>query len=442
MFINTSFSFLVRILKISKLYQTAKVKKELIVYTLIMGLTMIMAFLQNIFYAKILSPKLMGYYAMVINIASYGTLLQLGLLSGLTRELPYAMGKGNVEYSARLVGEVSVILSILIAFVLLIYSLIVGNLYFTDNNIQKAFLLSGALAASVVYYQIILVRLRSERKTILFPLILLSERTIALVVGSVACYYLLFSGPIYVFVITNIIFFIYITKWRLKPATYGLLKRKEIIYLIKIGLPMMIAGLLDTLRITMDRIFLIKITSPYELGIYQFGALPLSLGIGLSGIINQYYGPKILFEYGKIGGLRNVFRKSMMLSLILVGILLVSWPLAMIVIKYIIIHWLPKYERSIPIISIFFVSTVFVASNLVGITISAANRPMLIWFSSAITLIFCFIGCFIVTKYSKGIEWYAYISASGSILSFLLVGGFSFYCSREHSHTALSENSR
>jgi len=410
-------------------------------YTLIMGSTMILAFLQNIIYAKILSPELMGYYAMVLSVASYGTLLQLGLLSGLTRELPYAMGKGNVEYSARLVGEVSVVLSVLIVLVLLAYSLIVRNLYFADDNIRKAFLLSGVLAASALYYQIMMVRLRSERKTVLFPLILFSERTIALIVGSIACYYLLFSGPIYVFITTNLIFFVYITIWRLNPATYRVIKLKEISYLIRIGLPMMTAGLLDSLRITMDRLFLIKTTSPYELGLYQFGTLPLMLGLGLSGMINQYYGPKILFEYGKVGRLRNVFRKSLVLSLILAGVLLVSWPLAMIVIEYIIVQWLPKYENSIPIISIFYVSTIFAASNLVGITISAANRPMLIWFSSAITMAFCFIGYFIVMKYSKAIEWYAYISASGSILSFLLVAGFSFYCSREHSHAALREYS-
>lgn len=427
---------------ICKLYQSAKDKKGFVLYMLIMGSTMTLALFQNIIYAKILSPELMGYYAVVINVASYGVLLQLGLLSGLTRELPYAMGKGNEEYSARLVGEVSVVLSVLIAVALLAYSLIVDNLYFADGNMRKAFLLSGVLAASSIYNQILLVRLRSERKTVLFPLILFSEKTIALIVGSIACYYFLFSGPIYVFITTNLIFFIYITIRRLTPAHYRVIKLREISYLVRIGLPTMAAGLLDGLMITLDRLFLIKTISPYELGIYQFGALPLMLGLGLNGMLNQYIGPKFLFKYAKDRQLRNVFRESLTLSFIVAGILIVSWPIAMIAIKFLVVQWLPKYEKSIPLLCIFYLSNIFVASNLVGITISAANRPMLYLIASAITIVLCFIGYYILMKYSGSVEWYAYVTAAGSFLNLLLVAGLSFYCIRDHSQAAPKEYSQ
>ncbi len=123
-------------------------------------------------------------------------LLQLGLSSGLNRELPFALGSGQEEYSARLVGETTLVLSILMAVGLVVYSLVIINIRFSDFNIQKAFLLSGVLAFSSMLFQVVILRLRCERRLLALPVVLLSQKIIILVGGVIACYLLSFAGPI------------------------------------------------------------------------------------------------------------------------------------------------------------------------------------------------------------------------------------------------------
>ncbi len=200
---------------------------------------------------------------------------------------------------------------------------------------------------------------------------------------------------------------------------------------MKIGLPLMVGGLLHTLMISVDRLFLIKVASPHELGIYQFGALPLTFGIALNGILNQYLSPKLLSEYGRDKSIRDVFRKSLQVSLVLLIVSFVGWPIVMKVVAVSVRQWLPEYESSVPIISIFYLGMVFLASNFVSITVNAANRQVLYLLSSIVITVPCFIGYLVVAKYAKGIEWYAYVNVAGIIASFLLILVISFYCSRE-----------
>ena len=66
-------------------------KKNVLIYALLMGLAVVISFCRNMLFGYILDPAEMGYYTIVITISSYGTFLQIGLMSGLTRELPISL---------------------------------------------------------------------------------------------------------------------------------------------------------------------------------------------------------------------------------------------------------------------------------------------------------------------------------------------------------------
>jgi len=154
-----------------------------------MGMVMVLSSFQTTIYAKLLSPEYLGYYAVVMNVASYGMFLQFGLISGLGRELPIALGNGDLSYSEKLVGETTLMVSILILTGLLIYALFIMVYPFSDLNIRGSFILSGMLVLPNMLFQLIILRLRSERRTIAFPMVFLSQKMAFVIVGGISCFF-------------------------------------------------------------------------------------------------------------------------------------------------------------------------------------------------------------------------------------------------------------
>jgi len=199
---------------------------------------------------------------------------------------------------------------------------------------------------------------------------------------------------------------------------------------MKIGLPIMANSFTVNLQTTLDRLFLIKLASPYELGIYQFGVLPLTLATVLNGIINQYLGPKLLYEYGRDGSLKHVFKKCFQVSLTLAAVLTLAWPLGVKLIEFVVPMWFPQYKNSIPIITIFCLGAAFTSANVFGATIIAANKQVFSLISCVIITFFCLISYVVTARYGGGMVFYAFINVGAQILGFLLNCGMSYFFAR------------
>ena len=127
----------------STVFGLVRNRQKFILYMMIMGMVLVLSSFQTTIYAKLLSPESLGYYAIVMNVASYGMFLQFGLISGLGRELPIALGSGDLSYSAKVVGGTTVMTSILILAGLLIFALFVMVYPFSDPKIRGSFILSA-----------------------------------------------------------------------------------------------------------------------------------------------------------------------------------------------------------------------------------------------------------------------------------------------------------
>lgn len=410
-----------------------KISKKEFLYLFLMGSAALFGIIRTIAYGAYLSPANMGYYSIAITIASYGTFLQLGLMSGLNRELPVSLGKGKQEYSSDLVGETTIAVISLQLIGIIVYYIIIANITFKDSFIRNAFFYAGLLAFSAPFGQMVMLRLRAEQRVLSFSSLRLINTLGITLLGILAIQYMSYKGAILAIVLINFASFIIVGKTILNPANYFYFKLKDIIYLIRIGLPMMAAGVLLNLQMSMDRLFLVKNVSATELGIYQIGTLPLTMGIVISSIANQYVGPKLLFRYGQGESFKYVFNKSLMVSLIIIGSMFLFWPIVPPLADFVINRWLPDYHRSLPLISIFYLGAIFTSANITGVAILAANRQILSLYQTAFMAFICFIGYLLISHYNMTIKWYAYVNVAVQIIGFFMVTGISYYLSKQTS---------
>lgn len=416
-------------MQLLNLMTSLRIGKKEIFYLIIMGVAAFFSFVKNMAFGVYLNPTEMGYYSIAVTIASYGVFFQLGLMSGLNRELPVCLGAQKKEYAAGLVGETTLSVAVLQMLGLMIFLLVISLSSFGDYSVKSAFILGGLLSCFGAFGQIVILRLRAEQRVLDFSLLQLVNAIGILILGIFAIKVWDYKGAIIATILVNILGFFIVSKIILNPVNYRYFKLKEVLYLGRIGLPLMCASVLLNFQISMDRLFLLKYRTVEEIGIYQMGILPLTMGIVLSSIVGQYVGPKLLFRYGQGKSPSFVFYCSILVSLVTIGVLLLSWPLFFLVVKYAVHHWLPAYEASLPLMSIFYLGAVFTAATI-EVLFSAVNRQIISFYISLVVVLIVFVGNVLVTYFDKTIEWYAYVNIFGQILVFILTVGISLYMIR------------
>lgn len=400
-------------------------KREAFYFTLMAG-TAFFGLMRTLVLGAFLEPGWLGYYSVALTIASYGVLIQGGLMSGLNRELPVRLGTGNEREAKELVGETTIALFILPSIGLAVYYTALAPMDFQDAHEKTAFLIAGLLAFSSPFYQMALLRMRAEQRVLALSSVQCVHSLGVLALSVAAIKVAGYTGALFVIILLNFLGFSIVSKKILEPASYGFFRLKDISYLARIGLPLMIAGVLVNLQMSMDRLFLIGEKTPAEIGIYQIGAIPLFFGVLMSGIIDQYVSPRLLFRYGEGKSLGYLFNSAFATSLILILVMLLLGPLLVLLCGYVIDRWMPVYHESIPLISVFYLGAVFTSANITGVVMNAANRQKLILYVSAIVTSIGFMGYLIVSIRGMSMIWYAYVNAAVQILSFLIISATSY----------------
>ena len=403
--------------------------KSVIVYGTLMSVAGVLGFIQLLVYAKILGSTALGYYTIVLTVASYAVSLQLGILSGLNRELPVLLGMGQAERARDLVGQATTALLMVAGGGLGVAALIVGNLSLADENVRWALFLGAAVAASNLFFQMGILRLRCERRTTTFASVFLLQKVITLVLGSVVAYYWSFGGLFAALIGTNVLLYWYVSRRHLDQAPWRMLKRYDLRSLIAVGFPILVTGALSSFRLNMDRVFLMGILPPDQLGLYQFGAIPLTMGLLLNGMINQYFTPRMLYHFGMHGDLRLVFKRAFVLSLVVLGLLLLLWPVFIVVAEWGVERWMPEYSDSLPLISLFYFGTVLLGGNVLSVTINAARRPVLDTVGTTVSVGVAVAGFSIAAILNLSVQWFAGVAVIGITVEYFVRLGVAWYCS-------------
>lgn len=391
------------------------------IYVLLMGIAVVLSFGRSLVFGATLGPEQMGYLSVATNIAAYGMFLQLGLLNGLNRELPIRLGAGSGDVASKLVGETTVSIVFVQAVGFLFYLLVLSVVQFNNPLIKEAFVFGGLLALSVPFLQIVFLRLRAAQRIVDFSSLQAVTALLVVIIGYWSISVFDYRGPILTMVLINAVGFFVVTARWLEPANYRYFNRSDLLYLIRIGAPLMLAGVVGNLVIGMDRLFLIKYATPAEMGIYQIASMPVTFGVLCSGIVGQYVLPKLLYEFGKEQDLQAVYRKSVKAS-VMVGIpMLMISPLVNPVAQFVFNRWLPEYVDGLGLVLVLYLSGILIAANISAVVIIAGNRQFSLLVGSVVVALVGLGVYFQISRMGFPMIWYAYANLTLQAINFVVV---------------------
>ena len=275
----------------------------------------------------------------------YGVFFTLGIPNGMNRNVPYLRGKGEQDKSQNVID-----LSFgFVTLINVIVSLIIMGISFTplvDVTFQPALFWMGLLFFAWQMYQFFQMYLKSNINfklmstqqiifAALFPMIILPLAYIWGVPG--------FVGGQAIVALCLVCTIIYISKFRISFFWNSQIFKLS----VKIGFPIMAAGLLYSLLTTVDRWVILHFLGVEALGNYTLAILCLSILSLLPAVIAQQMYPRMAFHYGKTQSKRSlkpfIIRQSGLATAVTLPILIVTY----VALPWVVPHFLPEYVLGI-----------------------------------------------------------------------------------------------
>jgi len=248
-------------------------------------------FLLTIIAAKIAGPAKWGIITLLMLIASYSSFLTLGINNGMGITLPKAIALRDEIKCQKIKSTAFTVLFITLIFIGLIQlllALILGQV-FKNWLILFGFTFSLQL---ITYFKI---QLRSLENFKLFT-IAYCVQILSLFIGLLG----LVQGSHYLFILGagNLISSIYIwINLSEKPKIF--IHKDSLSQILKIGFPVMMAGVIGELLLSVDRLLISIFLDNTQLGYYGFGS-NFFKGVRIIGIaISIMILPKIVKSYAK-----------------------------------------------------------------------------------------------------------------------------------------------
>lgn len=338
---------------------------------------------------RYLTPDMAGLLATASLLPSYLIFVHLGVLNGMQRELPLALGAGDRPRAERIL-KVTTTVGLLAGAAGGGVCLLVGlACLLLGKPVLLAAAYFGSACASFAYPVTTQIDtgLRAENRfmrqgwaalgTSLIALITSALIPIAGVAGAIGRVVLSALGGILV---------------RIRSGVHvrgGGWDRTEVLALARIGLPLMISGTLGSLIMVSDRTVVALMMTHRDMGEFSLAAMivnsmmlvPFSLGVVLF--------PKIARAYGEHRSRRRL-RRYVWISLIFNAATIL--PLSLIcfmVVEPLVLRYFPSYRSGIPAAKLACVTSIFWVYTGVGSVIGVINRmvPYLCFLAFSLLLI-------------------------------------------------------
>jgi len=293
-------------------------------------------------------PEDIGLWNSISLLQSYTAILTLGMLSGLNRELPYYMGKGDQDYIVKLAQTTLYFVRILNVIVSIATVLtLVYIYYFVSRDVKLLFgLLSiGIIIVTAFYNTYLSVTYRASSEFIKLSKMQLYISGFTLI-SVILPYYYSYYGLVIRTVLVSIfsVAVIYVVRPLKVKAAYDKKSFKE---LIKTGIKLYEIGYLDDISKTFNRTILLTYGGVLLVG-YFSPAIAVITGMTIFPIfIAQYIYPQMSFNFGKYNDPRNlwgwVWKSALGMLAIGLPLIVMGW----LLIPYFIKEFFPNYLESI-----------------------------------------------------------------------------------------------
>ena len=311
-----------------------------------------------------IEPETLGVWHTFIIFVSYTSILNLGVTSGLNRELPFLIGKGENEKGIdklKTAGYFSNILS----YGLIVISSIIGLILFFLKILNLS-----ELGMMIMSFSIGSISLQSNFLGATFRSNNSFEKLTKLQ-SITGLMYILLLPVIYYFGIWGYILyefflslFTYLGYYYYRPYKVKyVFSFTEFKALIRIGLPMYFWNYITSISKSVPRLILVLFGNPLLVGLYAPANSINTAMLNLPMYINRYLFPKLSFLYGKNQDANAIYNYTIKVATFLFILMIVTALLLSSITPFLFKLFFPKYVESIFATQIILFSGVFYSIN-------------------------------------------------------------------------------
>ena len=298
--------------------------------------------------ARYVAPDVLGLFNGIGLIQGYTRFLQLGILNGLNRELPYYYGKGDhqrVQALAAVALAWALVLGTVVA--LALCGVAGWCLMRGDRWMAAAWLTNAVLAFQFFYGSMYLqATYRTAHDFARLSLVNVIQNALALALVVLVAMMNFYGLCLRAFLI-GIAAVVLLYAWR-PIRVFPAWNWKNWVHLLMIGLPIFVVGELTQFWTTLEGTFVFEILGRRDMGFYAMVVVAGTTLEMLPLAVSQVIYPRMAERYGRtheIGGVLRMAVKPMLLTFAgMVPLVFLGWWLARPVTQFL----LPQYLEAVP----------------------------------------------------------------------------------------------
>lgn len=306
----------------------------------------ILSFVLGIITRNILGPEKFGYWLSVSIIFTFTPLIQLGVLNAMNREVPFYKARQNTEKIKEIKNyTLSFIFTLPLLCVILMLLLGIIISFFSIDIEYKIGVIFSSIIAFLLFLSLYVEMYYKSEQNFYFASKLITVKSVMQSILTVILVYVYGYIGLYIGMILALIIQIFTGRTAFNEFVFkfDIKKYKE---LIRIGLPIMLVGMIWSILVASDRIIITFVMNPIDLGNYGVGMLIFNSMMMLPQVIGQVLYPRIVEEVsvGKFNTIyKNFWKVNLLIALGMVPIVTLIY----IFLPWFVTFFLPSYSDGI-----------------------------------------------------------------------------------------------
>lgn len=390
-----------------------------IFYLIAMAGSAILVLTQGIILRKILAPELYGNFHFFTTFLIYLSSIHLGLVLAAEREIPYLLGKKSID-ELRKVQNVTFTTIISLTIVVILVGLAAS---FLVKPVKDALLVNSfRLILGILLFQEIIIfyetLTRGYRNFSLISRRVFLTSFFNVVFSIILSHFYGLLGALFGLLLASIIMasFYCITYFNKIKIEF---EKEVFVFLLKIGLPLLLASLFYTLLTTIDSILVYLKFGAETLGFYTLAPLIFMVSNLVSRVMGIVLYPRFLFQYGEENEnerfLYERINKSLRIIIIITSLII---GILFFTIDPFIKLFLPQYSLGIIPAKIILIFSLFLSTvSVQGFFLIAKKQVKAYSIINGLSLAFAVLTIIFTLKFSPNIKNVAFIAGLAYLIN-------------------------
>lgn len=340
-------------------------------------------FLTNLVSAKLLGPTNFGFYNLIDLVNKYGPLVNVGVASGISREIPITIGQGDVHEAGRIndVGFTGLLFTSTSSFLIISFFAI---LFLRGLATWGVIFAAAAIFANAVFeYQTVYLychsRFRRASKLISISSAVNLVITVVLVytMGIMGQFEAIFLVP------ATVVAIVFVSgAYTFVPRFHFRIYKR----IVKVGFPLILIGVGYTFMVTVDRLIIAKFLGVRELGYYSLAIMLFVFSQQIPTSVSQVIYPKLNVTFGASADAHSLEYTAVLPSFLLSTIMPFLLLVLILFIPLVVRLFLAEYAKGIVAAEIILIPVAFYGVNILNTLFKVRELLISLAFAAALKI--------------------------------------------------------